>query len=230
LVGYELFKKKNIKIALLSGLSLGEYSCLYPAQVLDLEGLVYLIKERASAMEEASKYNPSCMFAVIGLPRRELETLSSHFGFYLANNNSSQQTAISLKKQDKEKIKAILEEKSAKVIELDVGGGFHSIFMEPAKKHLAKIIETLKFDNAKIPVVSNYTAKPAIDKDEIKSNLINQLTSTVLWQDCIEYMAAANIDIFFEIGPSMVLRGLIRKINPELKVINIEKKEDLDSV
>lgn len=230
LVCFELFRAKNIKIDFLSGLSLGEYACLYPAQALSLKDLVYLVKERATAMEDASKVNPSCMFAVIGLEQKALRDLSKNGNFFLANINSGQQIAISLAKENRQKIKELLESKGARVVELDVGGGFHSQFMQPAKKHLEKVLASMQFSDAKIPIVSNFTAKPATKNEEIKKNLLEQLTSTVLWKDCVEFMSRNAVNTFFEVGPSKVLRGLIRKINPKLKVINIEKKEDLDNI
>ncbi|MCK9616101.1 MAG: ACP S-malonyltransferase, partial [Candidatus Omnitrophica bacterium] len=125
-VCFELFRAKNVKINFLSGLSLGEYTCLYPAQALSLKDLVCLVKERATAMEEASKVNPSCMFAVIGLEQKILQDLSKSGNFFVANINSSQQIAISLLKDNKQRIKELLESKGARVVELDVGGGFHS--------------------------------------------------------------------------------------------------------
>lgn len=230
LVSYELFKAKNVKFDFLSGLSLGEYTCLYPAGVLDLKNLIHLVKERATAMEDASIANPSSMFAVIGLDKNTLSLLAKDNGFYLANLNSKQQIAVSLARNDREKVKQFLEGKGAKVIELDVGGGFHSVFMEPAKKHLGRVIASLEFNDANTPIVSNFTAKPHTNRLEIKRNLLEQLTSTVLWNDCVQFMAGNTVSTFFEVGPSKVLRGLIRKINPELKVINIEKKEDLDAI
>jgi len=230
LVCFELFHTKNVKIDFLSGLSLGEYACLYPAQVLGLKDLVHLVKERAIAMEDASKVNPSCMFAVIGLEKKILQDLSKNGDFFIANINSSQQVAVSLAKENKQKIRELLENNNARVVELDVGGGFHSQFMQPAKKHLEGVLASLQFSDAKIPIVSNFTARPATQNEEIKKNLLEQLTSTVLWKDCVEFMSKNAVDTFFEVGPSKVLRGLIRKINPGLKVINIEKKEDLDSV
>jgi len=229
LVSYEIFKTKKVKFNFLSGLSLGEYTCLYPAGVLDLKNLIYLVKERSTAMEDASSVNPSSMFAVIGLDKDTLRAFSNGNGFYLANLNSNQQIAVSLAKDDRVKVKLFLESKGAKVIELDVGGGFHSVFMEPAKKHLAKVLESLEFNDANIPIVSNFTAKAHVNKSEIKRNLLEQLTSTVLWNDCVQLMANNAVSTFFEVGPSKILRGLIRKINPELKVVNIEKKEDLDN-
>ncbi|MFA5008533.1 MAG: ACP S-malonyltransferase [Candidatus Omnitrophota bacterium] len=230
LVCFELFRGKNVKIDFLSGLSLGEYTCLYPAGVLSVKDLVCLVKERATAMEEASKTNSSCMFAVIGLDQKTLQDLSKNGNFFLANINSGQQIAVSLLKENKQKAKEVLENKGARVVELDVGGGFHSQFMQPAKKHLEKVLMSMQFADAKIPIVSNFTAKPAYKNEEIKKNLLEQLTSTVLWKDCVEFMSGSGADTFFEVGPSKVLRGLIRKINPALKVVNIEKKEDLDNI
>lgn len=230
LVCFELFRAKNIKIDFLSGLSLGEYTCLYPAQVIGMKDLVHLVKERATAMEEASKAVSSSMFAVIGLDRKILEDLAKDKSFFIANINSGQQIVVSLLKENKQKVKETLEASGARVVELDVGGGFHSQFMQPARNHLEKVLASIQFADAKIPIVSNFTALPATNAVEIKKNLLEQLTSTVLWKDCVEFLSGKSVDAFYEVGPSKVLRGLIRKINPGIKVINIEKKEDLDSI
>ena len=228
LAAFEIFKDKNIKIDYLSGLSLGEYSCLYAGGVLSLEDLVILVKERASAMQQAAEANPSTMFAVIGAERSTLEETAQREGFYMANLNSSKQIVISLAKDNREKVKDALESLGLRAIELVVSGGFHSPFMKSAKEHLSGVIEKLSFSDAKIPIVSNFTAKPHTKNGEIKHNLLEQLTSPVLWKDCIDCMIAAGVDSFFEIGPSKVLKGLMRKINSGVEVVNIEKKEDLD--
>jgi len=230
LAAYEVFKEKNIKVDYLSGLSLGEYSCLYAAGSLALEDLIILVRERAKAMQEAARQNPSTMFAVLGVEREVLEELAKTKKFYIANLNSPKQIVISLAKDDKEKIKEILESEGFKVIELAVSGGFHSPFMEPAKDYLASVIGKMRFSDAKIPIVSNFTAKAHTEPEQIKRNLLEQLTSPVLWKDCVEYMAEKGSESFFEVGPSRVLKGLIRKINPQIKVINIEKKEDLETI
>jgi [acyl-carrier-protein] S-malonyltransferase len=230
LAAYEVFKEKNIPVSMLSGLSLGEYTCLYPAGTLDIPQLAKLVNLRAQAMEEASANAPSCMYAVLGAEKDKLTAQGAKEGFYVANLNAPGQVVVSLKKEDKEKVKAALESTGARVIELDVGGGFHSPFMKLAEARLAQALKSIEFKDARLPIVSNFTAKPSQSKDEIKSNLLSQLTSPVLWKDCVEYMVSSKIDVFYEIGPSKVLRGLIRKINPAIKVINIEKKEDLDKL
>ena len=100
--------------------------------------------------------------------------------------------------------------------------------MEPARVRLKKVMESLNFLDAKVPIVSNFTARAHTDREDIKHNLINQLTHPVLWKDCIEFMNNKGVNTFFEVGPSRVLKGILRKINPQLKVVNIGKKEDID--
>jgi len=226
LAAFEVFKEKESKIDYLSGLSLGEYSCLYAAEVLSLEDLVILVHQRAKAMHRSAIANPSTMFAVIGLERERLEDIAKKENFYIANINSPQQTVVSLEKSRKDDVSKTLEAAGARVIELIVSGGFHSPFMNPAKEHLTSVVEGMKFSDAKVPIVSNFTASGHTNAEEIKKNLLEQLTSPVLWNDCVGFMIKAGVDLFFEVGPSKVLRGLIRKINRQAKVINIENEED----
>lgn len=225
---YEAFNSKGIKPDYLAGLSLGEYSCLYAADVLSLKDLAILVRERATAMQEAALLGSSTMFAIIGADIDFLKEQAPKSGFHIANINSPSQTVVSLAIDKKDEVKAVLEPKAMRVIELEVSGGFHSPFMDSAKERLSKVIKDMKFNDAKIPIVSNFTAKSHINSEEIKNNLLEQLTSSVLWNGCINYMSSKGVDLFFEIGPSKVLKGLMRKINSKLKVVNIEKKEDLD--
>ncbi|UCD15964.1 MAG: ACP S-malonyltransferase [Candidatus Omnitrophota bacterium] len=233
IVAYRIFKDSvgDADIGYVCGLSLGEYSCLYAADVLSLEDLVVLVRRRAAAMQKAAAVNPSTMFAVIGLDRGTLSKEEKGGLFFIANINSPSQIAISLRKQDKDKVRDLLTEAGAKrVIELEVSGGFHSPFMEPALKDLKKVIDNLEFRQAKIPIVSNLKAKGSKDVTEIKENLLQQLVSTVLWKDCVEFMVNNGARTFYEVGPSRVLRGLLRKINSAVEVVNIENKQDLETL
>ncbi|MDD5195447.1 MAG: ACP S-malonyltransferase [Candidatus Omnitrophica bacterium] len=230
LAAYEVFKEKKKDIRFLSGLSLGEYTCLYPAQALDLKNLLLVVKERALAMEEAASLVPSTMFALLGAERAFIEERSKREGFYIANINSSGQIVISLDNKDKDRLKNLFFNLGVKVVELDVSGGFHSPLMAPAKARLRKVLDSIEFHDALVPIVSNYTASAHTSARDIKYNLLEQLTSPVLWKNCVEFMVRSGVNTFYEVGPSKVLRGLIRKINPVSQVVNIEKKEDLDSL
>lgn len=177
LAAFEVFKEKTrLEVSYLSGLSLGEYTCLYAGGVLTLSEVVRLVNVRAQAMEEAAKINPSTMFAVLGWDRAQLEE-KKELGFYLANMNAPTQIAISVGIEKKEQVKNALSGAGAKVIELSVSGGFHSPFMEPAKAQLSQTIASLDFKDATIPIVSNVTARAHTDSREIKENLITQLVA-----------------------------------------------------
>jgi [acyl-carrier-protein] S-malonyltransferase len=227
LAAFTVFKTKNIEPEYLSGLSLGEYTCLYAGKVTSLKDLVQLVKARAQAMQKAAALNPSTMFAVIGIEPAVLSEKANQEGFYLANINSPQQIVISLAKDKRIKVKESLGLLGAKVIELEVSGGFHSPFMDPAKKELERVMENIKFTDSRIPIVSNVTALAHSRSSDIRNNLLNQLTSPVLWKDCVEFLINKGSQDFFEVGPSKVLKGLMRKINPAVSVTNIEKQEDL---
>ncbi len=227
---FEVFKEKfkDIKnFSYFSGLSLGEYTALYASGVLDFKDTLILVKERAKAMQKASRINPSSMLAIIGVKEEDLKK-EKNSDFYISNLNSPQQVVISVSKDKKEEVRKKMQEKGRKVVELKVSGGFHSPFMEPAKKDLEKIIEKLTFKQAHPPIVSNFLAKPVKEPFLIKESLLNQLTHPVLWQRCIEFMVEEGVKVFFEVGPSRILRGLIKKINPQIKVVNIEKVKDLE--
>jgi [acyl-carrier-protein] S-malonyltransferase len=227
LAAYEAARPNLSDVKYFCGLSLGEYSCLYAAGVLTLEDTAILLKERAAAMAAAAAQNPATMMAVIGLDRAVLLEKSKQYGFYLSNINSNQQVVISLKKEIKDSVQNILEASGAKVIELQVSGGFHSPFMQPAKDRLVKMLNSLNFQDAKTPIVSNVTARPHTKASEIRDNLATQLIAPVLLCDCVNFIASEGIKDFYEVGPGKVLKGLIRKINSEIKVTNIEKHEDI---
>ena len=134
---------------------------------------------------------------------------------------------ISLSKDSKKRVKQELESLGAKVVELQVSGGFHSPFMEPARERLKRIADNLNFKKAKIPIVSNFTADSHNDPEDIKDNLISQLISPVLWKNCVEFMIKKGVTEFVEVGPSKVLKGLMRKIDRRVKMLNVERAEDL---
>ncbi len=230
LAAYAQLEKDFGKVDFLSGLSLGEYSCLYAGGVLSLDDVILLVKTRGQAMQKAAQLNPSSMLVVIGAQEKDLAKKEKDLGFYISNINAPAQVVISTEEKKKEKVKNNLEESGLKVVELSVSGGFHSPFMAPAREELKRIIGQLNFSDSKIPIVSNVTASPHTESCRIKDNLLEQLVSPVLWMDSVNFISEKGINCFYEVGPSKILKGLLRKIDRNLNVINIEKEEDFGKI
>jgi len=230
LAGYEAVKDKLADIKYLSGLSLGEYSCLYAGGVLSLSDLTILVRERGEAMQKAALELSSGMVALIGADINDVKSAGKEFNFYLSNFNSPQQIVISTFKDNMDKVVEYFSSKNIKAIKLEVSGGFHSPFMEPARMRLSDIVGAMNFNDSQIPIISNYTACAHTDKDDIKHNLVNQLVSPVLWNDCVLKLAEYGVTSAYEIGPGKVLKGLIRKINRDINVINVQTDEDVNSL
>ncbi len=220
-------KYKNINVRFTAGLSLGEYSALSAAGVLSFVDTLKLVRARASFMEEAAKKAKGAMAAVIGFDAGKLKEICAETGAEVANFNSKDQIVIT-GHADKvaaacEAIKAV----SGKVILLEVSGAFHSSLMRPAADQFVSVVNDITLHPGAIKVISNVNALPHEKAEQIRSNLVFQITSSVQWVASVEYMMAQGISDFIEIGPGKVLRGLIRKIDPNARVVNIEKPEDV---
>ncbi len=211
-----------------AGLSLGEYTALVASGALSFEDAVFLVRRRAELMQKAALKSSGSMVSIIGLPLGIVEDLCKQDGVEVANINSAEQIVVSGAVKNLEIIKRHAEEKGAKkAIFLEVGGAFHSSFMKEAAGDFKAVLSNTKIQDAQIPVVSNFDAKPHVRQDEIRENLEKQLYSPVLWLDSISFMISQGVDNFIEIGPGKVLRGLMRRIDPTKSVINIEGKDDV---
>ena len=164
----------------------------------------------------------------------EIQTLidknSDSFECYLANDNSKGQVILSGKKSNLEKFANLLKEKKIKNINLPVSAPFHCKLMRNATFKMENIIKQQKLNFPKIKVVSNVTATEYNDTEEIKKLLIKQIESPVRWRESIEYMISQGTTVFIEIGPGKVLSGLIKRINKDVKVLNIDKLEDIEQI
>jgi [acyl-carrier-protein] S-malonyltransferase len=205
---------------MVAGHSLGEFSALVANGVLSFEDGLELVSLRAKAMQKACELKPSTMAAVLGLSDEMVEQIckkvQDETGEVVvpANYNCPGQLVISGSVKGIETACEQMKAAGAKrALVLPVGGAFHSPFMEPAKKELAKAIEKTRFNNPTCPVFQNVVAKGVFDKDEIRINLINQLTSAVKWTQCVQAMIADGANKFTEAGPGKVLQGLILKID-----------------
>lgn len=211
-----------------AGLSLGEYAALIASGVMSFEDGLRLVRKRSELMEETAKKHPGKMSAILGLGRKELEEICRNASCEIANLNCPAQVVISGKREAVDKAKEEALFKGAKrAIDLEVSGAFHSSLMREAAVNFSDFLKKFNLENSSIPVISNVTARPQQNKEEIAQNLIKQIFSPVLWEDSIRFIAAQGVKTFYEIGPGNVLKGLLRKINPELNVVNIGKKEDL---
>ncbi|MBR5211881.1 MAG: ACP S-malonyltransferase [Bacteroidales bacterium] len=200
---------------MVAGHSLGEFSALVAAGAIDFEDGLKLVSVRAEAMQKACEMNPGSMAAVLALETAKVEEICSACeGTVIpANYNCEGQIVISGEKEAVEKACIRMKEAGAKrALPLPVGGAFHSPLMEPARAELAEGIEKTVFRTPTCPIYQNVTALPSTDPEEIKRNLLAQLTAPVRWTQSVRNMAADGAEEFIELGPGTVLQGLISKI------------------
>ena len=212
---YITFLVKNLNnISAFAGHSLGEFSAVACSGSLSFEECLRLVLIRARAMQKACKNEDSTMAAVLGLDDKDVDRICADYNNVVpANYNCPGQIVISGSKIEILKACDSLKENGAKAIPLKVGGGFHSKYMESAKIELESAVNNSKIRIPSAPIYQNFNAKPSSIPEEIKSNLINQLTSPVLWTQSVNNMISNNISTFIECGPGRVLQGLVKKIN-----------------
>ncbi len=229
IAAFEVFKKKTGLVPdYCAGLSLGEYSALIASGVFSFREGIALIRKRGEIMEEAVKNNPGKMAAVLDLPVEKINEICKQVGAEIANLNCPGQVVITGKADAVLKAGELCSQAGAKrVILLEVSGGFHSSLMLEAAEKLEIALKGVAMNGPINPVISNYTAKPQDEVEVIRKNLIRQIHSSVRWEESMRYMLAQGVSKFFEIGPGKVLKGLMRKIEPGVQVVNIEKKEDI---
>ena len=209
---------------MVAGHSLGEFSALVANGVLSFEDGLKLVSARAKAMQEACDANPSSMAAILGLEDGKVEEIcSSVEGIVVpANYNCPGQLVISGETSAVEKACEKLKEAGAKrALILPVNGAFHSPLMMPAQEKLGIAIENTKFRKATIPVYQNITTTAVSDPDEIKNNLIAQLTGPVKWTQSVQNMIKDGATQFIEVGPGKTLQGLIKKIDSEVSAASV---------
>lgn len=216
-----------------AGHSLGEYSALVAAGAIQFYDAVKLVRARGSAMQQAGIDNPGTMAAIVGLDSKVVENLcaeASSIGIVqCANFNSPGQIVISGSIDGVKKGMELCKVNGAKLVkELVVSGAFHSSLMESAKEKLLDTLNSVPFYNSRFPVFANVTANPATDKSEIKNLLYEQVTSAVRWDETIRNMINNGITEFYEIGPGKVLQGLVKRINPDVSCVSIDKFQDVE--
>lgn len=210
----------NFAPDMVAGHSLGEFSALVASGALSFEDGLTLVSKRAHAMQKACEKKPSTMAAIIGLDDATIEKVCKETeGIVVpANYNCPGQLVISGEVHAVNDACTALKAAGAKrALPLKVGGAFHSPIMEPARQELAEAIEKTQFSQPKCPIYQNVDAKPHTNPDEIKKNLLLQLTSPVRWTQIVQAMIADGATSFVELGPGNVLQNLIKKTNKEVE-------------
>ena len=216
-----LAKVLGVEPSAVAGHSLGEFSALVVAGALSFEDGLRLVAKRAMAMQKACEAEQGTMAAVLALPDATIEQVceSVEGVVVAANYNCPGQLVISGAVDAVNEACAKLKEAGARrALVLPVGGAFHSPLMEPARKELAEAIELAHFKEPVCPIYQNVDALPHTSPEEIKANLVAQLTAPVRWTQIVENMTNDGISSYMELGPGTVLRGLISKISPDVEV------------
>ena len=209
----------EFKPEMVAGHSLGEFSALVAAKALSFEDGLKLVYKRALAMQKACELNPSTMAAVLGLPDETVEEVCKLVDDVVipANYNCPGQVVISGSITGIDTaIEKMKDAGARRALKLQVGGAFHSPFMEPAKVELSAAIAETQIEDPICPIYQNVSTKGETDKTVIKENLIAQLTSPVKWTQSVENMIDDGATEFVELGPGKVLQGLVNKINREM--------------
>lgn len=228
----KVLESKGIKPDVAAGLSLGEYCALYAAGVMREEDAIATVRQRGILMQEEVPAGQGAMAAILAMDAAVIEEVIREIeGVQIANYNCPGQIVISGRKEAVETACEKLKEAGAKrAIMLNVSGPFHSRMLTGAGEKLGAVLEKVEVYTPVIPYVANVTAAYVTDAAEVKPLLMKQVSSSVRWQQSVEAMLKDGVDTFIEIGPGKTLTGFMKKIDRTVKVMNIEKLEDVERV
>lgn len=215
-----------------AGHSLGEYAACLAAEIYDFETGLKIVVERARLMEKAAREQKGRMLAVLGIGAVAVERAVRSFGegiAAVANYNSPEQVVVSVEERAVDALKAALKETGAKrIIELPVGGAFHSPLMQAAAESFAEFLGGFEFNSPRVRVVLNETGSPEVNPEAIKASLANQLVKSVQWERSIRRMIEGGAAALVEVGPGRVLTKLNERMAPEVALFSTDDKEKLD--
>ena len=221
-----------VQPALMAGLSSGEWAALYAAGAVSFADTLRVLEARGRFMQAACEQAAGGMLSVIGLTVEQLTPLAEACGVQLANLNSPEQTVLSGPVTGIENAETKAKEAGAKrALRLNVAGAFHSRLMEPAARELATFIKDLPINQPAIPVISNVKGAPFDSPDEIRALMVRQVTESVRWVDDIHWMMEqGGVTHYIECGPGKVLSGLVKRIDKQAIIHNIQDQTSLQAV
>jgi [acyl-carrier-protein] S-malonyltransferase len=223
-------KKPELTFDYAAGHSLGEWGALYAAGVVSFEDALRVLKARGEFIQAACIARPGAMLAVISLDRAALEKIAAEAGVTLANINSPDQIVLSGTAEGIARAETLCKSAGAKrALPLAVAGAFHSPLMKPAADRLAGFLETVSLNAPSMPVLSNVTGAPHESVEAIRANMIAQITGSVRWVDCMQWLVAQGVTEAVECGPGKVLAGLMKRIDKTVSVSNIGAISDLEA-
>jgi [acyl-carrier-protein] S-malonyltransferase len=215
----------------IAGHSLGEYTALAAANVVDFSTAVYLSRERGRLMYEAGMKQPGTMAAVLGLEEPLLAEVCKQTDTVIANINCPGQLVISGASENVARASEMAKAKgAARVTPLQVSGAFHSPLMQPAVEGMTTVLDRVRFRDPSIPIIANVTAQPLTKASQFREELLKQLTSSVQWQKSVEYMLRQGVKSLIEIGPGKVLAGLVKRISRDAEMLNISDAASVKSI
>ena len=226
-------KTKQIRPQVVAGHSLGEYSAILAAGVLDYPAALRVVKRRAELMEEASKNSKGAMAAVIGLPASTVASTCEEIDEMVeaVNFNSPSQTVIAGEVEGINKaIRSLREKGAARVVLLPVSGAFHTPLMTRAASRFSRFLDEIDFGEPSCPIIANVDAEYKIRGDAVKEALKRQIDHPVLWEESMKKILQEKIDLFLEVGPGKVLRSLMQRIERNATVLDTERKDDLRTI
>jgi [acyl-carrier-protein] S-malonyltransferase len=216
--------------AFVAGHSLGEYTALVAAGALDMEDGFRLVRERGRLMQRAGDERPGAMAAILGLDEETTTALCRETGAQVCNLNAPGQIVIGGTLAAVRAAMDLARQRGARrAIQLNVSGAFHTNLMAAAAEGMARALEGGALRNPRVPVMANGSARPLTSADQVRDELLYQLDHPVQWQRSVEHMASASVDIFIELGPGQVLTGLIRRIVPGARLLNIDSAAAIDA-
>jgi [acyl-carrier-protein] S-malonyltransferase len=222
-------KKPDMTIVAAAGLSSGEWAALYAAGVVGFEDTLRVLEARGRYMQQACQQKPGAMLSVLGLTAEQLQPVAEQAGVSIANLNSPEQTVLSGTREGIDRAESLVKDAGAKrALRLNVAGAFHSPLMESAAQQLEQFLADLHLETPVFPVLSNVTGKPFNTTSEIREMMVKQVTHPVQWVEDVRGLLGLDVDALIECGPGKVLAGLVKRIDKQAVIHNIQDQATLD--